>query len=1340
MKSLALPPRPNTRGAALIAVLALIVLITALITVFLMRTSFERSASASYDAAANTRLLADTVVNLVEGTINQATSGSSGQAWASQPGAIRTFDNQGALSQIFRLYSSTEIATPTTSGNLLADDIPPANWAAQPGLWVDLNQPVTVSGLNGAGSDQLAFPILDPRDPTDPGSVTAPKVTTKVDGFSINQAPGATAQQPAPMPVRWLYVLRNGQIVAPVAGASGSVTVAGASSDNPITGRIAYWTDDETAKVNLDTAAGSRSVRGGSVQGAPWDLPRFNLYTERVLFADNQPVQGEYQRYPGHPATTDLSSLFTALNLPMGNYPAQQTAAGTPSSFFDLLPRYNDNYGSKAGTANTTTSNVQIPVSVKTERLYTSPGELLFTPARALRGISRQQMESGKFFLTTHSRAPETTLFGTPRIAIWPIDSDYAANPSASNPTKLASTFDKLIAFCATTGPNSAANPYFFQRHDSTSPTNDWTNIPRNQALYGYLQHLTAQDIPGFGGNFLAKYSYPEERNQILTEIVDYVRSTNLYDHAIKDADPNNPAPRFTPRGNNPTTGWGQVVPLKIGNTRGLGRMYTLSEIGLLVVCTADGNGKQPSENGSANDWRSVSNLPQPTALKDASGAAVNYNYWNPTLSDTYSASPQSGATALNPGQKRLQAMLLLEVSSPMLGFDSMMPDFQVQISNLSNLSIDGKHPFPSGDLLTESMGTRLNYIQQVGGLNGFQYFISRLNWGNNTRESGWSNSAAPPSSVPYRFVSIPFTVSPGAANEMTIGGGVFQIQIRVKKKGTSTREVVQTFNVTFPSTTVPVPDLMKYGLSVSSGSANRASDWWGFDKRISGVGSFPYDPLASNNLDRGSVIRTDPGTPPAGTWTLDSTAAVPLTVFKNPDGSQPTASSLPASDVVRTLVPFAGDVRLLMAKETVDASGTASADMIKHAGYDASAYKLAHSFMQAARSNAVPGVDLGGKLVPGVTYDVNWAPKVPSNLTPGADWDWDTGLPGARDGAYANKPDEGNIYTSGGTSPYFNGESQENNPANSNLPTYFTANRILPSAVMFGSLPTGVKQGIPWRTLLFRPQASRPRDASGPKDHLLLDLFSMPVVEPYAISEPFSTAGKVNLNYQIVPFTYLNRDTGVRAVLASELVARVPKAAALRNAATQRPYYKIEYGSRPGSGDSNQPPSGPTVARLPLNLSDTDGTLRQFKEKFAAWDIFRSASEICDVYLVPQGYSWTSNAQADAAWYGDDFALVGDNVRERPYANIYPRVTTKSNTFTVHYMVQTLKNPLGQNPDVWTETRGVITGELRGSATLERFLDPAAQNIPDYATQTSAPSLDTLYQWRVIANSTFAP
>jgi len=86
-----------------------------------------------------------------------------------------------------------------------------------------------------------------------------------------------------------------------------------------------------------------------------------------------------------------------------------------------------------------------------------------------------------------------------------------------------------------------------------------------------------------------------------------------------------------------------------------------------------------------------------------------------------------------------------------------------------------------------------------------------------------------------------------------------------------------------------------------------------------------------------------------------------------------------------------------------------------------------------------------------------------------------------------------------------------------------FSLNRILPSPGMFGSLPASVKGFNPssgegsWETLLLRPPPGHP-GTSAPHDHNYLDLFWMPVVEPYAISEPFSTAGKVNMNYQIFP------------------------------------------------------------------------------------------------------------------------------------------------------------------------------------------------------------------------------
>jgi hypothetical protein len=42
----------------------------------------------------------------------------------------------------------------------------------------------------------------------------------------------------------------------PSAPAGTTVTIPTASASNPVVGRVAYWTDDETNKVNLNTAAG----------------------------------------------------------------------------------------------------------------------------------------------------------------------------------------------------------------------------------------------------------------------------------------------------------------------------------------------------------------------------------------------------------------------------------------------------------------------------------------------------------------------------------------------------------------------------------------------------------------------------------------------------------------------------------------------------------------------------------------------------------------------------------------------------------------------------------------------------------------------------------------------------------------------------------------------------------------------------------------------------------------------------------------------------------------------------------------------------------------------------
>jgi uncharacterized protein (TIGR02600 family) len=258
-----------------------------------------------------------------------------------------------------------------------------------------------------------------------------------------------------------------------------------------------------------------------------------------------------------------------------------------------------------------------------------------------------------------------------------------------------------------------------------------------------------------------------------------------------------------------------------------------------------------------------------------------------------------------------------------------------------------------------------------------------------------------------------------------------------------------------------------------------------------------------------------------------------------------------------------------------------------------------------------------------------------------------------------------------------------------------------------------------------------------------------MPVVEPYPISEPLSTAGRINMNYQIVPFTYIERSTGVRAVLKSERLPVLPDSAAS--------IYKTASVTAAG-------PHNTWDFRMPINL---DQTLLGFDNYFATnKDIFRSASQICDMFLYPlhdapttstTGPTWDSaNANINNFWNGNTSGtsytvtstgtspthyLTGDNSRERPYTTIYPRLTTKSNTF--------LKKVTGSTPTTWDETKDQVTGQYRGSSTIERYVDTNDTTLPDFTdtTKTAAitstqvgTALDSWYKFRVVSTRQFAP
>ena len=415
-----------------------------------------------------------------------------------------------------------------------------------------------------------------------------------------------------------------------------------------------------------------------------------------------------------------------------------------------------------------------------------------------------------------------------------------------------------------------------------------------------------------------------------------------------------------------------------------------------------------------------------------------------------------------------------------------------------------------------------------------------------------------------------------------------------------------------------------------------------------------------------------------------------------------------------------------------------------------------------------------------GTRYLGGTAPDLAKKVTARQDGnkaaDFDTGIGNFPDGPFCGKADEGNIARNWidefkiyhYVEPYFSTWAYDS-PGD----TYFSPNRQIPSPVMFGSLlaPSTELRNAGWKTLLFCPNPAaggksvtdfyngsiHHQGFANPPDHLLLDLFNMPVIEPYAISEPFSTDGKVNLNYQLMPFGYIERSTALRAALHPLRVTAIPTAFTRQNGAARELAYKGI------NNDENL-----------RYLVDRDETLKGFKHFYdqfgpgrTATGFFKSASQVCEMFLYPKGQpvsgknsvrgavTFTPGDGNIKAWW-NSCTITGDNVREKPYSDLYSRITTKSNTYTVHYRVQSLRQqPFTGTPNsplestyyqTWDETRDKVMSEYRGHTTIERYLDPRDSRFTYSANPAAGQfnpetqSLEPAYRFRVIYNKRFSP
>ena len=837
------------KGVALILVVSFIVLLSALVVGFFSRVTTDLNGARSYAEGISARQLAESAVSVVMGQIRAATTITNG-CWASQPGMIRVYGGANGVAgsqayRFYKLYSSHNMVleksgtkddfksfdphksafTNPASGANAEVPIGPGGWQFQPAFFTDLNEPAAVPDSNNVGQTVKRYPIFDPSIAIINGS----KPANWVEGCEVNITDAQTlALNNAPMPVRWIYVLRDGTLTAPTpltSSASGNTGIKAIwnnlgsptttpstgvpSKENPIVGRIAFWADDDTCKVNINTAGGyivddtitpnystpqktPTETNPAFIPGSFWDTPRVQTYFDsgisgppdgtqsdaavhyglnhfRPGLANSQPVRNEFQRYPGHPSTTSLGLVLSGL-LPKGT--------GLDSEkLYDLTPRLtsgrwnpgdvhapqslskNSQGGTKqlivygqtldpnttsldpdpASTMKKTFDTVSNPSYTASDaktwsyHLLSSVDELYYSTlnstltssgANSVRTSADKQLslsnaftpeiiDKARFFLTAHSRSPELSLFGRPRVTIWPVPSwnSEAKLRQKTNPvTKkigIRNPSDDLFRFCSTIGadPNDAVNnasdpprpgQFIFDREDPLSSTADF-NRQRNKLIFDYLNDVTSNSvrgkIPGWGPSFEGKYSVaPGGRSQILAEIFDYIRSVNLKDTSrdelidkaygrdasrlvngspppkIKAAEDLKDTARYATRG--------IVVPTKTtykgSQISGFGRFPTISEVSLVFY-----HGGYTYEN-----------------RKKPNGDDVEYDY-NLVDERNYktNAKAQTWQDTNKLTGKLVRAFLIFETFNPMQGygpvtdFVSGAPNHERIVHEISNLA-----------------------------------------------------------------------------------------------------------------------------------------------------------------------------------------------------------------------------------------------------------------------------------------------------------------------------------------------------------------------------------------------------------------------------------------------------------------------------------------------------------------------------------------------------------------------------------------------------------------------------------------------------------------------------
>ena len=1402
---------------ALVIVLASLVLLSILVVSILTSARQEVTSSNSYGAGGDAKLLADLPLNLVTAQIAKATSDPD-LAWISQPGLLRTFSS-GGQQTAFKLYSSYKMEEsgtydPGSTATLSAEV--PSDWSTKPNEFVDLNRPIQFGS-------RMIYPIADPN------AYNADPSKSLVQGFSydttaVSPASGNATANLLPMPVRWIYVTANGSLVG-VDDAQRKDAVA----------RVAFWADDETSKVNINTACG----------GVFFDTPCTNTLEDHML-GRTQPIAQEYQRWPGHPATTSLAPVLKPLRDIADPVARFQIAAG-------LTPRIA--WGGSSGGTKYAWLTRELGAT-DMDRLYATPDELSFgkgldaSGMRVSNTVNGTSLESGdqkldelRFFLTTQSRAPELTLFNRPRISLWPFNEEMV---QATVDGRLTPE-DRLIRFSSELGgvktdgslDYSKRKRFYFQRRSAWDPAADW-NIPANRAIIRYLQNMTARPLPSANtarsgsATFLSKFGQAN-RDSILTCMWDYLRSgVNTINQAyvpVGFAPYSFPQKYYNTSSNAFTafdtriSGFNDVAPLVISDlgTKGLGRFPVLTEVVFQFVNMGDSLETDAAGAKTGCVIRKVrmvallsfqmpisslhGSLPR-LQVKITGSTPFNFVTDNSLLTPVPSPLMNPGLTP--PMQVRNRAATggdltwQTSLASAGIGFPAKATDTGFRNTNyIGSFSNGWGYDSRSGLLgpgfgmfavIKNITGTYVSYDQaSYHRLKVLSNRTSILEPADLTWRNSSATSWAAREDVYYPFVSdvIEFrlpqnassaTPAPVNANgkdyfEACLSGGALDVAIYPGLQDTakalspiSSNWQDQTSSSCLMHTTINVGDTIMPLPRPGSNNSYRSTTL-----------------LAMGNYyERANYEASSPQT-----CYIDDLLLVPCKDSSNV--TVPTQMDVCRSYLLQGGAPVNGDLRLAATRAEIPSTWWQPHPLFSTRGVFHGTSYIPSQLQSAVAVDAASGEktvfcsvdgdptsttswdarERSARLNSGISIYGTLASRAASPTTKAsarngsaAVGDFSQGFGNISAGAVVTGPDLGGVSwetdvatNTGTTGPYFSGEiSRAGNDDSATLSggasqknltgILYSPFKQSPSPVIFGTMPSRAGDPTPgsWETLLFCPNPAGGKSThrgwkDAPRDHFLLDLFYMPVVEPYAITENFATAGKVNLNYQIAPFTYIKRKTALYALMdsmtANSTFSMAPNYSGNAGGSAIVAIPDTEASNTAYRTVSNGVKLSQSVATSYRRFVDVESTLKAFDTRFDTQnDPFVSASEICEMFLNPVGVA--DAAGAESFW--SDKSLTGDDKREMPYNHLYPRVTTRSNTFRVHFWVQALNSRLGRdNP--------IVTGEYRGSTIVERYLDP---NITAYGTDfgdgnsfdvnAAFPPLNSNYRFRQIEHQQFAP